>query len=100
VERSRALLTDLEKGAAGQSTGPLARARRKQLELFELVPVPSIATGNSQEPLPEEVTALLQALSSLDPDDLTPRQALSWLGEWRGRFAALPAGVQDRLLKR
>ncbi len=100
VERSRALLTDLEKGAAGQSTGPLARARRKQLELFELVPVPSIATGHPQEPLPDEVTALLQALSSLDPDDLTPRQALSWLGEWRGRLAALPVGVQDRLLKR
>ncbi len=100
VERSRGLLAELERGAAGQATGPLARARRKQLELFELVPVPSIATGTSMEPLPEEMTAMLQALSSLDPDDLTPRQALAWLGEWRTRFAALPEGVRAKLLQR
>ncbi len=100
VERARGLLTELEKGAAGQSTGPLARARRKQLELFELVPVQSLSGNAPLEPVPEEVTALLQALTSLDPDDLTPRQALSWLGEWRARFEALPDGVRDRLLKR
>ncbi len=100
VERSRGLLAELERGAAGQATGPLARARRKQLELFELVAVPSIATGPLAEPLPDEVTALLQALTSLEPDDLTPRQALAWLDEWRARLAALPAGVRDRLLKR
>ena len=96
VERSRALLAELERAASGQSSGPLARARRRQLELFEPGPPPPSPASPPPPPaspppppaLAPEVAALLAELSALDPDALTPRQALAWVARWHEAMAA------------
>ena len=92
IERARHLLADLERGGAHQAAGPLAKARRKQLDLFDTSPptveVPVEVTVEVPAPLPDEIRALLQAFLATDPDDLSPKAAHTWLTDWHGRISA------------
>ena len=79
---------------AGVPQGVIARAREKlaQLEQQEVDQGSRLPLPGNGEPAPQQTdlfaTAphpLIEALSGLDPDGLTPRQALELLYEWRER---------------
>ncbi|RDB44782.1 DNA mismatch repair protein MutS [Halomonas sp. DQ26W] len=79
---------------AGVPQGVIARAREKlaQLEQQEVDQGSRLPLCNSGEPTPLQTdlfaTAphpLIEALAGLEPDELTPRQALELLYEWRER---------------
>ena len=73
IDRSREVLDQLQRRIAGTSSSPaiaVAKSRDvSQLALF-------------REPGDE----LLEAMRSLDPDNLTPMEALTRLREWKDRF--------------
>lgn len=94
IERARGLLAELERGGQGHMAGPLARARRKQLDLFELAPPPPVQPA---EPIPPELQAILAALQAVDPDEMSPRQALAWLAEWRPKLERIPVEALGKL---
>ncbi|EWH01353.1 DNA mismatch repair protein MutS [Halomonas sp. BC04] len=79
---------------AGVPQGVIARAREKlaQLEQQEVDQGSRLPLPGNGEPAPQQTdlfaTAphpLIEALAGLDPDGLTPRQALELLYEWRDR---------------
>jgi len=76
IQRSREVLDELQRGFAKESHSPqLARKKTRsdtQLTLF-------------REPAEE----LLELLRSMDPDRLTPLEALQRLQEWKARFSSL-----------
>jgi len=70
VKRARGLLERLEwQGSQG--------AQAPQLDLFAAEP--------PAPPVEPEPDPLLEAIDTVDPDDLTPRQALDLLYEWKER---------------
>lgn len=75
VRRSQEILEELQRGFSRESRSPqLARKRTKleqQLQLF-------------RDPAEE----LHEALSALNPDEVTPLEALQKLKEWKDRFGA------------
>jgi DNA mismatch repair protein MutS len=74
IDRSREVLDQLQRRIAGTSASPVIAAAKSrdvsQLALF-------------REPGDE----LLEVMRSLDPDNLTPMEALTRLKEWKDRFA-------------
>ncbi|MEQ8662915.1 MAG: DNA mismatch repair protein MutS, partial [Gammaproteobacteria bacterium] len=68
---------------AGVPAAVVARARAV-LASLEARPAPEIATDTPQLPLFPGPQALLDALAALDPDNLTPREALAALYRLRG----------------
>ena len=76
VKRARALLKGFEKHAP--------RNERDQLSLF------AVASPADAEPEPEPVDPLREALAALDPDSLSPREALDRLYALRALIAEEP----------
>ncbi|MBV9116899.1 MAG: DNA mismatch repair protein MutS, partial [Acetobacteraceae bacterium] len=72
VRRAAALLAALEREG-----GPLGAARLSALPLFARAGPP--APGAASAPVPPETGQLIQALSALDPDRMSPREALDAL---------------------
>jgi len=81
IGRARAVLEDLERRARAAEDADGARPR--QLSFFDPPPVQS---GERPDPSHE---ALLDELSAVDVDDLSPRAAHRVLAEWVERAAAL-----------
>lgn len=87
---SIAFMHSVSEGAASKSYGlavaalagvPKEVIKRARLKLRELeaLPVATSAETNQLSLLVEETSPALEALESLDPDSLSPRQALEWI---------------------
>ena len=98
VERARQLLRELEAGGEGTAAGGATPAhglpRSSQLPLFT-VAIPAAPMAHTTTPAPPIDSAreraedeVLDALRALEPDDLTPRQALEKLAALRSRLLA------------
>ncbi|MBV9777721.1 MAG: DNA mismatch repair protein MutS, partial [Acetobacteraceae bacterium] len=72
VRRATALLAALEREG-----GPLGAARLSALPLFARAGPP--APGAARAPVPPETGQLIQAVVALDPDRMSPREALDAL---------------------
>ena len=80
VQRARGVLSSLEEH---DLSAGVSKRRRRQLQLF------TPARGPALDPVAAEV---LDALQSIDVDDITPRDALAKIAQWQ---AGLTAGKPD-----
>jgi hypothetical protein len=69
------MLSKLEKNAPRSSLGPAINSKQHQLELF--------SSSSSEDKLKE---TLLNDLRTLDPNHLTPLEALKKLIEWKSKI--------------
>ncbi|MFP5260064.1 MAG: DNA mismatch repair protein MutS [Acidobacteriota bacterium] len=85
VKRARELLEELERS---RDPGQAVRGSRErgQPSLPGLIAVPSPETGQPPAPLPDVGTVLLDELSRLELDRMTPLEALTLLCDWKGRY--------------
>ncbi|WP_394373189.1 DNA mismatch repair protein MutS [Mixta calida] len=87
-----AFMHSVQEGAASKSYGlavaalagvPKEVIKRARQKLKELEALPSAAASNADGPqlplLVEETSPAVEALEALDPDTLSPRQALEWI---------------------
>jgi DNA mismatch repair protein MutS len=72
-----------ERDANLRETLPAAVKTREETPAFQKIPVPS---------LPPRPAAVLRELRDLDPDQLTPLEALTLIAEWKHRLS--PAGAK------
>ncbi len=93
IERARRILAQLEKSAQAvqQQEEAVDRPRvTRQLSFFDLPPTEPAPTP----PVDPGLLALARDLCRLDPDDLTPRQALVVVAELAARARQLPNDVR------
>jgi len=94
LERARAILETLENeggaAAAGmpRSAAPGGHEVTPQLGLFGGAggPAGTGATAHSPAAVDDAAASVLEAVRSLDPDDLTPRAALDLIAQWRKKL--------------
>lgn len=84
VERARHVLSELEKGEQGE----------KRTAFVDDLPLFSMLSKPAPVAVPPRVEPVLEALKALEPDAMTPRQAMDALYELKRleRSAALPQG--------
>ncbi|MYL82598.1 DNA mismatch repair protein MutS [Desulfovibrio aerotolerans] len=88
VKRARELLEELER-SRDPGQGGRASRERGQPSLPGLIAVSrdaGDATGQVPAPLPNAATVLLDELSRLELDRMTPLEALTLLCDWKGRY--------------
>ncbi|HEY4187974.1 MAG TPA: DNA mismatch repair protein MutS, partial [Polyangia bacterium] len=84
LARARGILASLEAGATGAPTDgprPAVPAEPQASQMGIRFPAPS-----SEAPPPREVAEIIARLRAVDPDDLTPRQALDLLAEFKKKL--------------
>lgn len=87
IERARAILHDLEAGALpGGRPDPGRRRADGQL---------SLALAPLRSPQHELERDLLEGLRQIDPDSMTPIDALTWIARSRARLLAVEDGADD-----
>ncbi|MHC1789212.1 DNA mismatch repair protein MutS [Solidesulfovibrio sp.] len=85
VKRARELLEELERSREPGQGGRASR-ERGQPSLPGLFAVPPADAGEVAAPLPDAATLLLDELSRLELDRMTPLEALTLLCDWKGRY--------------
>jgi DNA mismatch repair protein MutS len=93
IERARRILAQLEKSAQAvqQQEEAVGRPRAvRQLSFFDVPPTEPAHAA----PVDPGLLALARDLCRLDPDDLTPRQALAMVAELAARARELPNDVR------
>jgi DNA mismatch repair protein MutS len=78
LQRARTLLHKLE----AEQPSPVRALTAEALPLFSINPKSTFDTPDTFPALPHP---FVEALDSLDIDSLTPRAALEWLYEWKGK---------------
>ncbi|WP_043631680.1 DNA mismatch repair protein MutS [Desulfovibrio sp. TomC] len=85
VKRARELLEELERSRDPARDGRASR-ERGQPSLPGLFAVPPAETGPDAPDLPQTAGLLLDELSRLELDRMTPLEALTLLCDWKGRY--------------